>query len=428
MMPGWLQCTKRLRLGHLCFAAAILATAPSPGQVRDFASWNQPAAALAVQVSDLLGPGPVAFSVRNFSSIPTDQVSQIRRLLQNSLKSHGVTTGDADSANVVRVTLSENAHERLWVAEVIQGNQTKVAMVEFGITHEETSKASEALVLSRQIVLSTQGPILAVLEVPSGILMLKPEKVAFYAKQDGTWKEAESADIGTNLSLGRDPRGALLGNGDGTTFDAWLPGVHCAGAIVPVDAKSLKLTCNVSDDPWAVTQPPFNLAGAQPLPSGMNVIDEPIRAFYNASRNSFTGILAPSFSQDLPPFYSLAIVPRPSGFAVLTEGIDGKVQLAENGKLHAIAGTRDWGSDLAVLRSGCGPGDQLIVSGSGDAASDSLRAYELPLHEAVPASEPLEVDGSVMALDVAADSKSLLAIVRKANMNYEVDRVTAICN
>ena len=100
----------------------------------------------------------------------------------------------------------------------------------------------------------------------------------------------------------------------------------------------------------------------------------------------------------------------------------------ENGALKPIAGTRDWGSDFAVLHSGCGAGTQIIASGSGEAASDSLRAYELPALEAVPASAPLAMDGTVTALWPAPDGKSVLAVVRNAANEYEVDRVTALCN
>ena len=427
-MPSWLQCIKRFRLRYFCFAATVLAVALSAGQAQAPAPWNQPVATLAAQISDILGPGPVAFSVRNMSSVPSEQISQISRSLQSTLKSHGVTVGDLDSTSVVRVTLSENARERLLVAEVIQGNQTKVAMVELGANHAEALKATETMVLRRQTLLSTQGPILAALEVPSGLLILKPDEMVFYIKENGVWNKAAKGDIGVRRPLGRDPRGALLSSGGGATFDAWLPGVHCAGTVSAVEARFLKVACSESDDPWAVTQPPLGLTSVQASPSGMNASVAPISAFYNSSRNSFTGILAPSFPQDLPPFYSLAIVPRPSGYGVLTEGVDGNVRLAENGALHMVAGTRDWGSDLAVLQSGCGPGAQIVVSGSGDAVSDSLRAYELTLYEAVPASEPLKVDGSVMALDVAGDSESVLAIVRKANNIYEVDHVTALCN
>ena len=104
------------------------------------------------------------------------------------------------------------------------------------------------------------------------------------------------------------------------------------------------------------------------------------------------------------------------------------MQLAENGELKVVAGTRDWGSDFAVLHSGCGAGVEVIASSSGEAASDSLRAYELPALEAVPASAPLSMDGTVTALSTAPDGKSVLAVVRNAEDQYEVDRVTALCN
>jgi hypothetical protein len=152
-------------------------------------------------------------------------------------------------------------------------------------------------------------------------------------------------------------------------------------------------------------------------------------AFYNAARNYFTGVVTPSLGVDLPPFYSAALVPRAGGgAALLVSGIDGKVQLAENNALHPVAGTRDWGSDFAILDAACNAGPVIVASGSGEAANDSLRAYSLPALEAIPASAPLAVDGTVTALLTTPDGKSVLAVVRNAANQYEVDRVTALCN
>jgi hypothetical protein len=132
---------------------------------------------------------------------------------------------------------------------------------------------------------------------------------------------------------------------------------------------------------------------------------------------------------DLPPFYTAALLPRPAGgAALLIGGIDGKVQVLENGSLQPVNGARDWGSDFAVLHSGCGAGTQIVASGSGEAASDSLRAYDLPAHEAVPTSAALAFDGTVTALWTAPGGKSIFAVVRNATNEYEVDRVTASCN
>jgi hypothetical protein len=139
--------------------------------------------------------------------------------------------------------------------------------------------------------------------------------------------------------------------------------------------------------------------------------------------------VTPSVGVDLPPFYSAALLPRPDGAALLINGIDGKVQMVESGMLKSMSGTRDWGSDFAVLQhSACGDSSFVIASGSGEAASDSLRAYELPGLEAVPVSAPLAMEGTVTAVWSEPDGKSVMAVVRYAAGDYEVDRVTALCD
>jgi hypothetical protein len=161
----------------------------------------------------------------------------------------------------------------------------------------------------------------------------------------------------------------------------------------------------------------------------MNALVTPFGAFYNSARDYFTGVVSPSVGVDLPPFYAAALIPRSAGSgALLVGGVDGKVQMAENGTLKTVSGTRDWGSDFAVLHSGCGAGVQVIASSSGEAANDSLRSYEFPALEAVPAGAPLAMNGAVTALWTAPDGKSVLAVVRNAANEYEVNRVTALCN
>jgi hypothetical protein len=193
--------------------------------------------------------------------------------------------------------------------------------------------------------------------------------------------------------------------------------------------------CREGDDPWQLSVPPFvHPAAAR---QSENVEVTPLKAFFNSTRDYFTGVLAPSLGVDLPQFYAAAIVPRPAGSGslavLLVNGIDGKVQLTEGGAVKPVSGARDWGSDFAVLTTGCGSGGQVVASGSGEAAADSLRAYELPAQEAIPSSAPLAMEGSVMALWAAPDGKSVFAAVRKHGMQgaaneYEVDRVTASCD
>ncbi len=413
--------TKRMCLLAILGAVlvrALLAAAPSP--------WEQPAAALAQQISDILGPGEARLAIENKSSISTGEMPKIRKLLEAGLKAHGVIASDAESASSIRVTLSESASERLWVAEIVEGNRTQVTMVELGQAARAPTESAGGLALRAQTIVAVQAPVLAVLEVPGGLITLEPEQIEFYAHTAGGWQSQKQAKVRQREPLARDPRGVLAAAADSQNFDAWLNGTECTGPVsVAGAAGDWPLECHASDDPWPIANA-RSLAG--PANSDAGGAGE-LKAFYNGARDFFTGVVSPSLGVDLPAFYTAALVPRPAGgAALLIGGIDGKVQLVENGALWTVAGTRDWGSDFAVLRSGCGAGTQIVASGSGEAAKDSLRAYELPALEVVPASVPLAVDGTVTAMWSAPDGKSVFAVVRNATNQYEVDRVSALCN
>jgi len=374
------------------------------------------ASTLAEQIAGILGPGQARVTLRNLSTISSDDLPAIRKTIEQDLKAHGVTATDDDDANAIRITLSENMHGRLWVAEVVEGNTTRVAMVEAGAVTDAGVPAGAELTLRLETVLTSRAPVLAALEIPIGLVVLEPEQIVFYARAGRGWREQSRVSIGQRRPLPRDPKGILLPDGS-AGFDAWLASTECAGsfsALAPlVDGM---VSCHPSDDPWPVVAPE---AGAAP-----------VKAFFNRARNYFTGVITPSLGPELPPFYSATWIPRSSGaMAMIVGGIDGKVLLIENGSAKTLTGVRDWGSDFAILRSGCGGGTQVIASSSGESATDSLRAYEIPALEAVAASAPLQLKGTVTALWSAPDGKSALAVVRAATNQYEVDRVAATtCN
>jgi len=398
-------------LSGLAGFAAWAAPAPGP--------WEQPAANLAEQISGMLGPGQARLTSGNLSTIPPDEIPSIRRLLEQDLKARGVTASGTESANAIRITLSENARERLWVAEVIEGSETRVAMVHVDLGRQLQSQAAGGLMLRRQAILTAHEPVLAILQTPGGLVALEPEHLVKYANAEDGWREQARVAIGQSRPLARDARGILQAAARGQGFEAWLAGMQCAGDDPPAQpAADWLVHCHASDDPWPILAAPD---GTDSSPA--------FKAFYNAARNYFTGVVTPAVGVDLPPFYSATLLSRSGGeAALLVNGIDGKVQLAQNGALKPVAGARDWGSDFAALHSGCGAGTQIVATGSGQAARDSLRAYEIPAQEAVPASAPLALDGTVTALFGAPDGKSVLAVVRGATNEYEVDRVTAICN
>jgi hypothetical protein len=430
MKLAWLVLTVANCLMLAELAGRDGSAAPAPGK------WQEPAAALADEVAAILGPGQVRLTIRNASSIPTEEIPKIRLLLEEDLKAHGVLTSGAESANAIRVTLSENTRERLWVAEVIEGNQRQVAMVQVEPETARQVPAGTGLTLRKQAVLTARDPVLAALETADGLVVVEPEEIVIYGHAAEGWKEQKRVAIGQRKPLTRDPRGVIVPLHDGQEFEAFVAGMVCEGSYErgPM-AGDWTVHCREGDDPWQLSVPPLPRGPATNQSESIEVT--PLKAFYNSTRDYFTGVLAPSLGADLPQFYAAAIVPRPAGSgslaALLVNGIDGKVQLTEAGVLEPVSGARDWGSDYAVLNTGCGIGAQVVASGSGEAAADSLRAYELPAQEAIPASAPLAMDGTVMALWTAPDGKSVFTVVRRpvslaAADKYEVDRVTSSCN
>ncbi|MGD0681226.1 MAG: hypothetical protein ABR990_04165 [Terracidiphilus sp.] len=405
---------------------ASAAPPPSP--------WEKPAAELAGQIAGILGPGQARLTIRNLSTIPNEEIPAIRRLLEKDLKALGVLVSGSESANTVRLTLSENQRERLWVAEVVEGNETRVAMVELDYEVARELPAQEHIVLHKKSIPFAHGlswplydplddPVLAALDTRNGLFVLCQNEIVVYFFGEAGWMEQKEFQITERKPSPRDPRGILLPMADDNGFTAFTAGIECIGSFTSPENDSTHpengwtVKCNSNDDPWPIAQE--NAASSSTT----------LKAFYNASRNYFTGVISPSPGVDLPPFYTAVLFPRPAeGAALLVGGIDGKVQVLENGSLHPVSGARDWGSDFATLHSGCGSGWQIIASGSGEAANDSLRAYELPALEAVPTSAALAMDGTVTALWTAPDGKSIFAVVRSATNEYEVDRVTASCN
>ena len=414
-----------MRRGLICWVLLVWAVLAGfrTGAAQIPNPWDKPASSLAEQIAGIMGPGQAQLSIRNMSSVAVGDLPEIRKLIEQDLKARGVVASGAESANSIRVTLSENARERLWVAEVIQGNETHVAMVEVDAATVSIQRSDARIVLRKERltgVTSFGEPILFVAMAGGDLVVVHENDVAIGSLKEGAWKEQKRAAFGRRENASRDPRGVVEVAEDGMSFNLYAPGIDCSGTHSNSAAGEIggnwSVQCREGDDPW-------------PLLGGVANGTTSIKAFFNSGRNYFTGVVTPAIGVDLPPFYSAGLISRPAGgAALLINGIDGKVQMVDNRVLKPVAGTRDWGSDFAILRSGCGAGIQVIASQSGEAVSDSLRAYEIPAAEAVGTSTPLSMDGTVTALWTAQDGKGVMAVVRNAANDYEVDRVTALCN
>ncbi len=394
------------------------------GQAVD--SWTAPATELARQIAALTGPGSISLSVRNDSSIAASEVPVIRQRLQAGLSALGVTVHNqaaTDAVTTVRVTLSQTAQHGVWVAEVQQGPETKVAMVTAVNPAPAAAPEGMPVVLRRTLLYSQAAPMLDVrlfaLPGDAGtdghLVVLSPEMIAIYRrdeKAEGGWLKEQSFEVAHSRAYPRDVRGRLQVEA-GVLFKAYLPGVICT-ALQQSSGGGVAVSCADSDDPWPI--------GSR-------------KAFYNSSRNFFTGVIAPSAGAAPGPFYSAADLQQKNGVATVYSEVSGQVRMYDNGGLKVLAGSRDWGSDIVGVQSGCGSGAQLLATASGVALQDSLRAYEVEGRNAIAVSPPLPMDGEVMAMwpmNVANGSSAAPAVVailkKQQPVKYEAYRVSVVCN
>ena len=389
--------------------------------------WNEPEQQLARKIVAVSGPGAVALTVENRSSLSKRDNEIIQNGLRAALEGVGlrfVTTEQA--AATVAVYLSENSASYVWVAEIRQG-ASAAAVVMVSVPRPQGSKtAGESVPLSlRKIPLWTQAdPILdvAVLEenaAPTHMAVLDAEKVALYRWQAGKWQQEQAFGIVHARPWPRDLRGRLIPGRD-HLLDVYLPGIICRSGV----ALPLTLNCRETDDPWPLV-PAGGGAGSISIP--------PMGAFFAPTRNFFTGALTPGvgkFSM-VSKFYSAAWLPRDKYLLWLFAATDGHV--------HMVDGVSDqtariaWGSDLTSVKTSCGAGWQVLATSpeanADEETGDSIRAYEFPDRDPVAVSAAIDFPGMMTALWTEAKGDTAIAVVKNRETgSYEAYRVAVVCS
>src|SRR5579864_9546576 len=86
------------------------------------ADWSGPEQQLARKIVAVTGPGAVALTVENRSSLGKRDQEIIQNGLRSALEAVGIRFVNAEqAAATVTITLSENLASYIWVAEVRQG-------------------------------------------------------------------------------------------------------------------------------------------------------------------------------------------------------------------------------------------------------------------------------------------------------------------
>jgi hypothetical protein len=418
-----------LRVAQVCLAVIGFAMA---GWAAD---WNNPEQHLARKIVTVTGPGAVALTVENRSSLGKRDSEIIQNGLHNALEALGLRFVKVDqAAATVTISLSENSISYVWVAVIRQGAGNPAVVMVSAPRPEGSTAASDSVPLTlRKIPLwSQEDPILdvAVLDenpTPVHIAVLTPEKISLYRLQGGKWQPEQELPIAHQRPWPRDLRGRLVPARD-HLFDAYLPGVFCASTAV----SPLTLTCRDSDDPWPLIAGAINGSALAVFPSaglanGASTIIPQMKAFFAPTRNFFTGAITPGAGKftTVPKFYSAAVLPRDKYMLWLFATIDGPTHLVDG--MSDQAARLGWGSDLASVKTACGAGWQ-VLSSSPDQAEDSLHAYEFPDRDPVAVSPAIDFPGPITALWTESRGDTAIAVAKNRETgSYEAYRVAMAC-
>ncbi len=375
--------------------------------------WHAPEEQLARKIAAATGPGAVAVDVVNRSSLGRPEVEAIRRGLLAELTALGMRFVSAGQAvATVQITFSENLQNYVWVAEIRQGNnEGSVVIVSTPrpiLAGEEHPAAT--LVIQKTLLWTDENRILDVALVNSSsqyMIVLEPESVSLFKFQGGRAQQEQSLPVAHSRPWPRDLRGRLVLRKD-HVFDAHLPGIFCRSSTT----APLALNCFESDDPW-------------PLGTG----DYGLSAFFAPARNFFTGALSPGIDRQttVSPFYSAALLPRDKYKLWILAGTNGEVHLLDEVRDQS-AGKLDWGNDIASVHSGCGLGWQVLVTGNGQGAVETVRAFEIADREPVALGQSAEFNGAITALWTDSDGTGAIAVSQNSDTGkYEAYRLSIIC-
>ena len=394
--------------------------------------WDDAVATLAKKIKDAMGASrTLALEFQNISSISEADAGAIRIRLAADLTRHDLrllpeSEVKADETpTTVRVTLSENPSERIWVGEIEQGGQTQVVMVRVDKEVNLNSGLIPAPVLQKRIIFRQDGPILDfdVTELfPNSSLkmdvreILTPQGVVRYQFQGNKIQTALQNSQPQNLLLDMDPnRTTVRGSRDlrGRLVHDAKGGIrYFIGGVVCAATPGLYCGEN-SEQGWPIA----------PIEQGWT-------AQYDSGRNYFKagGLWDGEIMEKLPDFYSVGKFDYDHGSLLVLTELDGKARAYDG--LNLSATYSGWGDDIVSLGQGCDYHFQALVTGTGDwTQPDYLQLYELDRDHATPLGQPLEFSGPITALWPSDDGKSAHVVSRDlATGEYEASIVTVVCN
>jgi hypothetical protein len=360
-------------------AAFAMFTMSLPPHAAD--TFPEAARVLAEKVTAAIAPlSQFELSFRNLSSLDPEQAAEAWKMVQDEFRSRGISLAPApDAPAKVRITLSENPQDYIWVAEIVRSDaREQLMVVQTRPAEVEAPGTTPRMAIRAELVFEAEDPILDLAFQDAGLLVLGPRHLSLCHRLNDRWNPAQAAAVPDSRPLPRDIRGRLTVQG--TSIHAYLPGLACSGTASP----DFTLECMQSDTPW-------------PLESGP--------AKFESSRNYFVQV-------DRPPFFSSAAVRENGGPLWIFAGTDGRVRLYDRA-LQPAGTIPGWGSDMAGVDSGCGARRQVFVALPRDPSErGAVQAFEIVRRQAVAVTAPVEFPGPITALWPLSSGDSAVAVTR----------------
>jgi hypothetical protein len=331
----------------------------------------------------------------NRSSLQESHVTELGRAFRDELNRHNVKTSQQGATAKILLTFSENASGYLGVVRLQRATDSQDLIQALGKAADDgVLQQGAGLTLRRELLLASEQPILDAI-FPLGnvnsLVVLGTFKLTDYDRDGSQWKESAETKLPRNNLVGRDFRGRLYA------------GIDDLVVVFPNEI------CNLSTHDGDHCHPN---RGQESL---SDVADDILKG------------------EDIEPGVEAIRFQSESQTTFAVTGKDGHLRFYHNDSEPFLTAA-GFGSQLSYLRTDCGAGQQILLTGRSDQTSaDFSQAMELREEKLVAVTQSLQFSGPILALRPASRTAgiqptSAIAIVHNLQSgNYEVYRLTISC-
>jgi hypothetical protein len=345
---------------------------------------------------------------------PAD-LDDAKKVIESELRARGCSVvSDATYETKLRVSLSQDLSELMWVADFENEGAHVVSMAPFERSSLDVRPWMKGVHLDRELIFSDTSQFLDFVpchssanETCGAALVLYPTKI-MDLRSAGNFP---SPAFIHEKPWPRDLRGKIWPFNVG--FEMRLEGVACAG-----DLPSLNARCVSEKNAWSFWGPRGVYAIAM-LASGQN--------WFTWMSTSPPGNNAQAKHE---PFFSIAGLEVNGETGWITSGTDGKVRIISNKTGETIGTTSGWGSELATVKTECGNGWQILTTRPHDyTEADAVTVYEWTGSEFRALTDPLEMDGTIVSMWSADGEGPTRVVVHNLKTgNYEAYLLKVGCS